>query len=104
MAEHGDSIQNARILELGAGTGYLALKLAQRGAHVITTDREGGQPRLLRNVLRNQSRLNDEDGEQVLDVECHALDWEEEKESEDLPAALRVPVALPRRFRFDLSP
>jgi predicted nicotinamide N-methyase len=76
-----------RVLELGAGTGYLSLRLAQRGVSATATDREGALPRVLRNVLRNQARFGfTADGEQILQVECAALDWEADDAA--LPAAL----------------
>ena len=68
-----------KILELGAGTGQLAMRLAQRGAYVTATDRAGALPRISRNILRNQQRFGVlPDGDQVLRVEYATLDWEEE--------------------------
>lgn len=72
-------LEGLHVLELGAGTGWLALQLARRGAIVTATDREGALPRILRNVLRNQQRTGcSADGEEpLLRVTCCALDWEE---------------------------
>lgn len=74
----------ARVLELGSGTGWLALKMARRGASVTATDRRGMLDLLMRNVLRNQKNYQCTDEEDVargreseLDVECVVLDWEE---------------------------
>ena len=72
--------ESMRILELGAGTGWLSLRMAQLGATVVATDREGALPRLMRNVCRNQERFRTQEGEaagvETLQVECCALDWE----------------------------
>ena len=78
LRDHGDAWAARKpILELGSGTGFLALRMAQRGARVRATDREGALPRIVRNVLRNQSRFGlDAAGDQLLQVECCALDWE----------------------------
>ena len=71
-----------RILELGSGTGWLSLRAATLGANVVASDREGGLPRILRNVWRNQQRAFAADGEQALQVAVVALDWEQEQEQE----------------------
>ena len=74
----------ARVLELGSGTGWLALQLARRGAAVTATDRRGMLDLLRRNVLRNQKRFpcTEEEARRgrwtALDVEVVELDWEEE--------------------------
>jgi 2-polyprenyl-3-methyl-5-hydroxy-6-metoxy-1,4-benzoquinol methylase len=52
--ERSGSWSELRILELGSGTGWLALRLAQLGAHVTATDRSGPSVLLRRNVMRNQ--------------------------------------------------
>jgi SAM-dependent methyltransferase len=74
----------ARVLELGSGTGWLALKMARRGASVTATDRRGMLDLLMRNVLRNQKKYRCTDEEDLargrvteLDVECVELDWED---------------------------
>lgn len=67
----GINLAGARVLELGSGTGWLALKLARRGAIVTATDRRGMMDLLERNLLRNQCRWKN------LDVECVELDWED---------------------------
>jgi 16S rRNA A1518/A1519 N6-dimethyltransferase RsmA/KsgA/DIM1 with predicted DNA glycosylase/AP lyase activity len=43
-------VRKLRILELGSGTGWLALTLAQEGAIVTATERPGALPLLTRNV------------------------------------------------------
>lgn len=65
-------LQNVRILELGSGTGWLALQLAQRGAIVTATERAGAVPLLLQNVYTNTERNPD------LQVDVHCLDWSDE--------------------------
>lgn len=55
-AEVSGTWEGRRVLELGAGTGWLSLRIATQGALVTATDRDGAVPRMLRNVLRNQAR------------------------------------------------
>ena len=69
--------ETRRVLELGSGTGYLALRIAKIGARVVATDREGALPRIMRNICKNQQRFMTAAGEQALDVECASLDWED---------------------------
>lgn len=84
LGDFGVEWQGARVLELGSGTGWLALKMAQRGASVTATDRRGMLDLLMRNVLRNQKRFPCTAEADLargkvseLDVECVELDWEE---------------------------
>ena len=68
------------ILELGAGTGWLALQLACRGAKVTATDRSGALPLLFRNVMSNQERLA-KLYHKELDIDVQCLEWGENCES-----------------------
>ena len=72
------------VLELGSGTGYLALRLAQAGARVTATDRGGAMKLLEQNIRRNQQRFGTQDGEELLQVGSSVLDWE----AEDIAAAV----------------
>jgi predicted nicotinamide N-methyase len=47
-----------KVLELGSGTGWLALRLAAHGASVTATDRVGTLPLLAQNVVRNQEAFS----------------------------------------------
>jgi predicted nicotinamide N-methyase len=74
-------IKGLRILEVGSGTGWLALRLALRGALVTATERPAALPLLLRNVYSNQERLcgsttGDVVNELVVDVS--ELEWDGE--------------------------
>lgn len=74
--------EQLRVLELGAGTGWLALRLAQLGADVTATDRPGATQLLQRNVLKNQQAFSVADAdESALRVECVELTWEEVEEA-----------------------
>ena len=88
-------LRGQRILELGSGTGWLALRLAQRGALVTATDRPGACKLLLQNVYRNQERWAehlDASGRQPalrpatpdfaedLNVDVFPLSWEEREQ------------------------
>jgi len=71
--------EDMRVLELGCGTGWLALRVARLGARVTATDRGCRVAAATLNVLRNQKRAFTADGEQSLRVAVVALDWEEER-------------------------
>jgi len=75
-------LDKLRILELGSGTGWLSLLLAEQGAIVTATDRTGALPLLLRNVMRNQELHPDvdEDGESTLQVDVQQLHWDKQEE------------------------
>ena len=78
VQEGGGSWSELRILELGSGTGWLALRLAQLGADVTATDRSGPSVLLRRNVMRNQETFRAPGAaESALRVECHELSWED---------------------------
>jgi SAM-dependent methyltransferase len=69
------SLQACSILELGSGTGWLALHLARHGAaHVTATDRPGALPLLLQNVLMNQEKCRDA-GPSLERISVHELEW-----------------------------
>jgi hypothetical protein len=93
-----DDWSQLSILELGAGTGWLALSLATRGAHVTATERHGALALLQQNVLVNQAKClawgpseNDNDDDEndeddaplngpskdrlLLDVDVEELEW-----------------------------
>ena len=65
-----------RVLELGSGSGWLALRLASIGAQVTATDRRGMIPLLARNVAVNQSRHASANNELGLQVEVEEMDWD----------------------------
>ena len=106
----GGRWEGLRVLELGAGTGWLSLHLARRGAIATATDREGALPRIVRNILRNQQRTGTTaDGEEpLLRVESVALDWEvalpaaadddDANERDGLPPPPPPPPPLPGPF------
>jgi SAM-dependent methyltransferase len=76
--EGSGSWSELRILELGSGTGWLALRLAQLGADVTATDRSGPSVLLRRNLMRNQETFRAPGAaESALRVECHELSWED---------------------------
>ena len=76
LIETNGSVEGLRILEIGSGTGWLALRLAMRGAHVTATDRRGALPLLLKNVYSNQERiLSLTNGATELSVSVCELDW-----------------------------
>ena len=65
-----------RVTELGAGTGYLSLRLASLGAVVTATDRRKMLGLMVRNVTLNQRRLlKADDPDFSLSVEVSELDW-----------------------------
>lgn len=70
-----DGLRGLRILELGSGTGSLALRLALRGALVTATDRQGAMDVLVRNISANVDRFRDQH-KTDLDVDAQLLDWE----------------------------
>ena len=100
--------EDMRVLELGSGTGWLALRVARLGARVTATDRGCRVAAATLNVLRNQKRAFTADGEQALRVAVVALDWEEERAaamSADAAAASEVDTGDEGdelRGRFDL--
>mmetsp|Transcript_15546 Transcript_15546/g.20243 ORF Transcript_15546/g.20243 Transcript_15546/m.20243 type:complete len:200 (+) Transcript_15546:81-680(+) len=66
-------VKGLSIIELGAGTGWLALQLALRGAKVTATDRAGALPLLIQNIVSNQEHLASDMKE--LDIEVVDLEW-----------------------------
>jgi predicted nicotinamide N-methyase len=69
LREH--NVEGLRITELGAGTGYLALRLASVGGFITATDQRSMLGLMVRNVTANQCRLLDAS----LNVEVEELDW-----------------------------
>merc|ERR1719321_260795 len=63
--------RTGRVLELGSGTGWLGLHLAQRwpGAEVVLSDRADVLPQLEANVARNASRAAVQRGDYALDFD-----------------------------------
>ncbi|KAL1525968.1 hypothetical protein AB1Y20_020794 [Prymnesium parvum] len=74
--------ERVAVLELGAGSGWLAMRLASLGARVTATDRAGMLPLLRSNVALNQKRLltcaDCADLVDLLQVHVAALEWEED--------------------------
>ena len=70
-------LRNLRILELGSGTGWLALTLAHEGAIVTATERPGALALLTRNVYGHLDRIaNTSDLD--ISVEVVQCKWEDE--------------------------
>ena len=75
-----NNCKGKRILELGAGTGWMSLRMAQHGAIVTATDRPGACSLLTRNIFRNQERWAEQSPhalERNLDIEVHPLQWDD---------------------------
>lgn len=69
------NLNGLRVLELGSGTGWLALTLARAGAIVTATERKGAMPLLTRNVYGCLERIGEET---ILDVTVWQLHWEDD--------------------------
>ena len=86
------------VTELGAGSGWLAMRLASLGACVTATDRKGMLGLLTRNVLLNQRRfLTSAAADTLADglqVEVADIDWEEFASQGGDPSWTRAPEAL----------
>jgi SAM-dependent methyltransferase len=79
-------LQACSILELGSGTGWLALHLARHGAaHVTATDRPGALPLLLQNVLMNQERYCDAEISSLERISVHELEWGSDTDTPTIP-------------------
>ena len=103
VAERGDALRGARVLELGAGTGLPGIVAASFGAHVVQTDRhELALAVLRRNAARNGAR----------DVVVRAADWEAWSDEtrydliigSDILYAERLHPFLRRIFDANLAP
>ena len=70
-------VNKLRILELGAGTGWLALTLAQEGAIVTATERPGALSLLTRNVYGCLDRLANK-SDDIVSVEVEQCKWEDD--------------------------
>ena len=86
------------VVELGAGSGWLAMRLASLGAWVTATDRKGMLGLLTRNVLLNQRRYLTspaaEDLAEGLQVEVADIDWDDFASQGGDPAWTRASDAL----------
>jgi len=75
-------VRKLRILELGSGTGWLALTLAKEGAIVTATERPGALPLLTRNVCGHLDRIakmsDDAAHLDEISVEVEQCKWEDE--------------------------
>eukprot|EP00984_Skeletonema_dohrnii_P034325 scaffold33529_cov116-Skeletonema_dohrnii-CCMP3373.AAC.6 len=69
-------VKKLHILELGSGTGWLALTLAQEGAIVTATERPGALQLLTRNVYGHLDRITNESN--VMSVEVEECKWEDD--------------------------
>eukprot|EP00577_Skeletonema_sp_RCC1716_P025785 CAMPEP_0113420612 /NCGR_PEP_ID=MMETSP0013_2-20120614/27422_1 /TAXON_ID=2843 ORGANISM="Skeletonema costatum, Strain 1716" /NCGR_SAMPLE_ID=MMETSP0013_2 /ASSEMBLY_ACC=CAM_ASM_000158 /LENGTH=164 /DNA_ID=CAMNT_0000308105 /DNA_START=166 /DNA_END=656 /DNA_ORIENTATION=+ /assembly_acc=CAM_ASM_000158 len=69
-------VKKLHILELGSGTGWLALTLAQEGAIVTATERPGALQLLTRNVYGHLDRFTNESD--VMSVEVVECKWEDD--------------------------
>lgn len=70
-------VNKLRILELGSGTGWLALTLAQEGAIVTATERPGALPLLTRNVYGCLDRLANKSDGMDMSVDVEQCKWED---------------------------
>ena len=92
FAQYPKGLKEKRILELGAGTGWLALRLACCGAYVRATDRGERLGLLLRNIAANERRFAAA-GRAPFWIEAEELDWEEaeiELDADGLPVGVPV--------------
>mmetsp|Transcript_15557 Transcript_15557/g.45009 ORF Transcript_15557/g.45009 Transcript_15557/m.45009 type:complete len:207 (-) Transcript_15557:140-760(-) len=69
-------VRDLKILELGSGTGWLALTLAHEGAIVTATERPGALTLLTRNVYGHLERIAAKSDE-AISVEVEQCKWED---------------------------
>eukprot|EP00468_Gymnochlora_sp_CCMP2014_P004541 CAMPEP_0167759924 /NCGR_PEP_ID=MMETSP0110_2-20121227/11295_1 /TAXON_ID=629695 /ORGANISM="Gymnochlora sp., Strain CCMP2014" /LENGTH=207 /DNA_ID=CAMNT_0007646367 /DNA_START=137 /DNA_END=760 /DNA_ORIENTATION=+ len=70
--EHLESLQGAKVLELGTGTGIVGISVASMGADVLVTDREEKLLDLVeKNVASNQESIETGGGK----VSTKIMDW-----------------------------
>ena len=67
-----ESFAGLRVLELGAGVGWLAQRLASVGARVVATEQPAMLPTLQLNVAKNNALVADD---RMPALECCELDW-----------------------------
>ena len=81
-------VADKRVLDVGAGTAYLAMSVQLLGAtYVAAADRGGALQLAQKNIIANEALLyRKNDGGRV---ECVALDWDEVVRTGVLPASLQ---------------
>ena len=95
------------VLELGSGTGYLALVMASIGYDVIATDVEPVVTSILEsNIQHNMGTLRSEVGLGVGEVEVRELDWTRSLDAgmEDLALDVDMVVMSDTIYHPDLNP
>lgn len=91
-----------RVIELGAGTGYVAMSVHLLGSRVcVATDRGDVLGVLKNNLLDNAILLEEANGAGILDL-AH-LDWEEVQHEGTLPEALQPSAANGGPFELVLA-
>lgn len=80
LSDSSIDMRKLRILELGSGTGWLALTLAHEGAIVTATERPGALTLLTRNIYGHLDRIAADNNVDVDDisVEVEQCKWEDE--------------------------
>lgn len=68
-------IQRLKILELGAGVGYLAMRLASVGASVMATEQPAMLAKLQTNIAKNMERICKQKGPESFKVRSAVLNW-----------------------------
>lgn len=67
-----ETFAGLHVLELGAGVGWLAQRLASVGARVVATEQAAMLPTLHLNVAKNNARFT---ADETSALECAELDW-----------------------------
>ena len=81
--------RGTKVLELGSGLGYLAMRLGSVGATVTATDQQAMLPTLQLNIAKNTSRLAAQAQPVTLDVSTSELEWSSTEHAAALVAASR---------------